>query len=138
VRARVAVTVERQVRGLQTVEDRFLLVRASSFEDAVAVGTGWREYSRPDLNRAGQIVRWLVDEIVDVYELADDRITPDGTEVYSKLSARRLRVSLRNRSRRRTTNKELKLTKLRAAPERQAEVPRVPPRARWPGAPPRS
>jgi hypothetical protein len=104
VRARVAVTIEGQVRGLQTIEDRFLLVRASSSEDAVArLASEWRAYSRPYLNRDGRIVRWLLDEIIDVYDVPDDEIRPEGTEVYSKLSARRLPVRMRRGSRRRTT-----------------------------------
>jgi hypothetical protein len=100
----VAVTIEGQVRGLQTVEDRFVLVRASSFEDAEArLASEWRAYATPYLNSDGNIVRWLLDEIIDVYDVPDDEIRPQGTEVYSKLSARRLPVRMRRGSLRRTT-----------------------------------
>jgi hypothetical protein len=93
VRARVAVQVEGEDRGLQTVEDRFMLVRAASAEDAERrLVPHWREYAKPYLNAKGQLVRWKFEEVTDVYEAAlEDDESPDMAEVYSRLRGRRMR-----------------------------------------------
>jgi hypothetical protein len=92
VRARVAVQVEGQSRGLQTIEDRFVLVRARSFQDAESrLSQEWREYAAPYLNQDGQLVRWQCEEIVDVYSTCESDLEAKGVEVYSKLSARRMK-----------------------------------------------
>lgn len=91
VRARVVITVEGQVSGMQTIEDRFVIVRASSHKDATArLAPHWREYAKPYLNSSGNAVRWQLDEIVDVYWITEDTMDPAGTEVYSRLGRRRL------------------------------------------------
>lgn len=92
VRALVAIRVEGQASGLQTTEDRFVLVRASSFEDAKKrLKRQWRGYARPYLNSGGRMVSWQLDHIVDVYDTCPTAIDPSGTEVYSKLGRRRMR-----------------------------------------------
>jgi hypothetical protein len=91
VRARVAIVIESQTQGMQSTEDRFVLVRASSFDDAIKrVAPQWREYATPYLNPSGNVVRWQLDEIVDVYRTDHEDIDPKGTEVYSRLGQRRL------------------------------------------------
>jgi hypothetical protein len=73
-------------------EDRFVLVRASSFEDAKKrLKQQWRKYANPNLNSDVKMVRWTLDKIIDVYDTGETEIHPDGTEVYSKLGRRRMR-----------------------------------------------
>ena len=93
VRARVAIQVESQLRGRQTIEDRFVLVRARSFADAEQrLSKKWHEYAHIYLNPSGYAVRWQIEKVTDVYNLMDDGdIDPDGTEVYSSLSERNMR-----------------------------------------------
>lgn len=94
VRAFVVIRVERTKSGLQNTEDRFMLVRASSFEDAKKrLRRQWREYATPYLNSDGQMVSWHLDRVVDVYQTSETEIDPNGTEVYSKLGHRRMRPS---------------------------------------------
>jgi hypothetical protein len=92
VRALVVVRVERATSGNQTTEDRFVLVRASSFEDAKnRIKHQWRKYATPYLNSDGQLVSWSLDKVIDVYDTGETEIDPIGTEVYSKLGQRRMR-----------------------------------------------
>ena len=92
VRAFVVIRVERAKSGMQNTEDRFMLVRASSFEDAKKrLKQQWHEYARPYLNSEGQMVSWHLDRVVDVYQTSETDIDPSGTEVYSKLGHRRMR-----------------------------------------------
>jgi hypothetical protein len=92
VRALVVVEVEGKVRGVQTTEDRFVLLKASSFKDAERrLRPQWREYAQPYLNSEGEQVRWKLEKVVDVYATGDRKIDPRGAEVYSKLSARRMK-----------------------------------------------
>jgi hypothetical protein len=37
------------------------------------------------------MVSWQLDHVVDVYQTSEEEIDPAGTEVYSKLSKRRMR-----------------------------------------------
>lgn len=92
VRTRVALQVEGQTSGQQTVEDRIVLLRAWSFEDAEKrCQREQRLYEQPFLNGEGERVRWHTEEIVDVYDLGETEIDPKGTEVYSRLSRRRMK-----------------------------------------------
>ncbi len=87
-----AIQVEGETRGLQTVADRFVLVRAWDFKDAERrLARMWKSYAEPYLNAGGQAVRWQLEKIVDVFSLSEDQIDPSGTEVYSSLSQRRLK-----------------------------------------------
>ncbi len=89
---RVAIQVEGQVSGYQTVEDRVLLVKASSERDAKRrLVKEWKSYAEPYLNSEGYMVRWLLEEVLDVYALMDEEIDENGTEVYSRLRNRRMR-----------------------------------------------
>jgi|CXWL01.1.fsa_nt_gi hypothetical protein len=92
VRGRVAIQIENQATGMQTIEDRFVIVQASSSEDAEArLRTMWEEYAEPYLNSSGYLVRWKLQEITDVYGPLDQGLAPAGVEVYSKLGSRRLK-----------------------------------------------
>jgi hypothetical protein len=77
---------------MQMTEDRFVLVRASSPEDAKKrLKRQWREHAAPYLNSEGQMVSWSLGKVVDVYEICETEVDPAGTEVYSKLGERRMR-----------------------------------------------
>jgi len=93
VRAWVALEREDLASGLQTLEDRIVLIKAASHEDAVRRLRGeWRRYARPYLNPAGVFVRWHLDEIVESFETTidpDGQLDPRGVEVWSSLSRRR-------------------------------------------------
>jgi hypothetical protein len=94
VRATVAIQIEGQTRGMQSVEDRFVIVRALSFKDAERrLQAEWRKYATPYLNSDSLLVRWRLEKVVDVYEIADDKIDPRGTEVFSELKSRRMKPS---------------------------------------------
>ena len=95
VRARVVVQVEGQSRGMQTVEERFITVRASTEAEALrALRPMWRLYAEPYLNPYGQLVRWHLEEVLEVYRTYDSQLSPSGTEVYSRLSSRRVNPGL--------------------------------------------
>jgi hypothetical protein len=88
----VAIQVEGQRSGMMKVEDRFVLVRAYGVEDAVdRLAPAWKEYAKPYLNPEGYFVRWQLQEIKDVFALHDDSLSPEGTEVYSRLRTVKLR-----------------------------------------------
>jgi len=92
VRALVVIRVEEAMAGLQNTEDRFVLVRASSFEDAKKrLRQQWQEYATPYLNSEGQMVSWSLDKVIDVYDTGETELDPGGVEVYSKLGKRRMR-----------------------------------------------
>jgi len=92
VRAFVVICVERAKSGLQSTEERFMLVRARSFEDAKRrLRQQWCEYATPYLNSESLMVSWQLDHVIDVYQTSEEEIDPAGTEVYSKLSKRRMR-----------------------------------------------
>jgi hypothetical protein len=92
VRALVVIRIERSTAGLQATEDRFILVRASSFEDSKKrLKQQWEDYAAPYLNSDGQLVSWSLDKVMDVYDTGETEIDPAGTEVYSKLGQRRMR-----------------------------------------------
>jgi hypothetical protein len=95
VRGRIAIQVEGRTEGLMSMEDRIVLVRAFSFDDAERrLKREWESYGEPYLNPDGEMVRWHLVEIVDVYELDTNEIDPRGTEVYSRLSRHRVRPEL--------------------------------------------
>jgi hypothetical protein len=56
-------------------------------------------FTLPKENRYGQLVRWQLVEVLDVYELFDDEISPKGTEVFSRLRSRRMKPAYAWRSR---------------------------------------
>ena len=92
VRALIALEVEGQKRGLQTIEDRFVLVKAISAREAPRrLRRHWREYAAPYLNSEGLLVRFQLQEVTDVYDTMEDELDPDGVEVYSSLASRRMK-----------------------------------------------
>ena len=92
VRARVAIQVEDQTRGLQTIEDRIVILKAYSAKDAVKrLSKEWKDYEVSTMNLDGFLVRWQMEEVTDVYEIIDREIDSKGTEVYSSLHQRRMK-----------------------------------------------
>ncbi len=92
VRGSVAIQVEGQTRGLQKVEDRIVVVEADSVDDALRrLKAEWRQYAEPYLNGDGQLVRWQLEEVSDVYSLFETELDPSGTEVWSSLRMRRMK-----------------------------------------------
>jgi hypothetical protein len=91
VQARFAIQVEEQKRGMQGYEDRIVIVKAPTSDKARGkLQRGFKEYGRPYLNSDGYMVRWAFESVLDIYELVADKIDPEGTEVFSVLSGRRL------------------------------------------------
>jgi hypothetical protein len=92
VRARFAIQVEGQASGMQTYEERIVLVKARDFEDAERrLEPEFAEYSRSYFNGDWELVRWNFERVLDVYLTDLDRLDPTGSEVYSKFSSRRMR-----------------------------------------------
>jgi len=88
----VAVQVEGQRSGNVTVEDRLVLVKAFDAQDAVnCLRPEWERYAEPYLNPKGQLVRWKLVGIQDVYEVYDESFSPKGAEVYSRLRTVRMK-----------------------------------------------
>lgn len=87
----VAIQIEGRSDGFLDLEDRLVIVKARSAADAQRrLESEWRQYAEPYLNPEGALVRWQLVSIEDVFEMYDD-ISPDGTEVYSRLRKARLR-----------------------------------------------
>jgi len=92
--------IERRTQGQVTLEDRLVVVKAHSTKDADArVRQRCRRETEPYLNTDGELVRWAFVSVKDVFELFDDAISPDGTEVYSRLRSARMRPEFVWRSR---------------------------------------
>lgn len=89
-----AIQVEGATKGMQSYEERILLVRATSFDEAEK--KAWKEsenYVTPYLNSNGEMVRWQLEKIVDIYwtSIDVDGFNPHGTEVFSALHQRRMK-----------------------------------------------
>ena len=94
----VKMTVVIEVEGLspkkQDIEKRFVLIRATSHDDAYdKLEKRQDEYVPPFLNPYGRFVRWRIESYDDCFvtdiESPADLDDPAGVEVYSKLSKRR-------------------------------------------------
>jgi hypothetical protein len=92
VRGTVAIQIEGRARGLVTVEDRFVLVKAYDEKDATRrLEKNWRQYAEPAMNSSGELFRWQLLKVSDVYDLGEEDIDPKGTEVYSRLEFKRMK-----------------------------------------------
>jgi len=93
VRGRVMIQIEGQRKGLQKFEDRIVLVRARTYEEAER--RAMREFKayaqNVYLNSRGRKIRWQLEKIVDMYETDLKDLDPKGTEVWSSLHSRRIR-----------------------------------------------
>jgi hypothetical protein len=92
VKALFAIQYEGQTRGLQTYEDRIVLVQARSEREARKKAMReFRQYEAPSLTVTGHFFRSCLEKILDVYDLSSDTIDPAGTEVYSEFKDRRMK-----------------------------------------------
>jgi hypothetical protein len=95
----VAIQIEGQTKGAVSLEDRLVLVRATSPDDARRrLARIWNTYAEPYMNPDGYLVRWKLISVQDVYALSDSEIDPRGTEVYSRLKRVRMRPEYRWRT----------------------------------------
>jgi len=95
VKTTVAVQIEDVTDGLQLYEERLVLIRAASCEQACEkVQAASAEYAQPYLNSDGQLVRWQLESVDDCYETSltalNEFNNPAGTEVFSVLKRRRM------------------------------------------------
>jgi hypothetical protein len=95
VKMTVAIQIEGLEKGLQTYEQRLVLIRAKSEQDAYSKLEQQREvYGKPYLNSDGRQVRWMIESLDDCYAIdvskLSDFIHPSGVEVFSKLKTRKL------------------------------------------------
>ncbi|MBI5095137.1 MAG: DUF4288 domain-containing protein [Candidatus Hydrogenedentes bacterium] len=92
VRALFAIQIEGQTSGLQTYEDRILLVKAADKRHAVRLAKReFRDYEQISLRTTGYFWRWHFERITDVWGTSYNSIGCEGTEVYSKLQDRRMK-----------------------------------------------
>ncbi|WP_295795455.1 DUF4288 domain-containing protein [Mucilaginibacter sp.] len=96
----VKMTLVIEVEGIksrkQNIEQRFVLINATSSDDAYdKLEKQKDDYNEPYLNSDGRFVRWRIDSFDDCYETdintPKDLDCPEGLEVYSKLKSRRLK-----------------------------------------------
>ncbi|TGE07976.1 DUF4288 domain-containing protein [Hymenobacter fodinae] len=95
VRMTAAIQIEDVSDGLQSYEDRFVLIKAYSSEDAYnRVQAASSQYAEPYLNEAGYLVRWKVESLDDCYVTGittlSDFTNPAGVEVFSVIQRRRI------------------------------------------------
>jgi hypothetical protein len=96
VKMTLAIQVENISGGMQEYEERYVVLKASSFEDAYQrIENNKDEYNyEPYLNSAGYFVRWKIESLDDCYAIYVDNIkdfnNPAGVEVYSTLKRRKL------------------------------------------------
>ena len=92
VQARFAIQVEEETKGMQSYEDRIMVVKASSPDDAERrLRREFRDYATPYLNSNYEMVRWNFERVLHVYQMNDAEFNPKGTEVFSVLRGRRMR-----------------------------------------------
>jgi hypothetical protein len=97
---------QRQTKGNQTYEDRFVSVKARSFDEAVRKLRGeFREYGQPYLNPDGFMVRWQFESVVDVYDTGEEFLDGRSVEVFSALKSRRIRPEFTWQPRSRRTSR---------------------------------
>jgi hypothetical protein len=92
VKARFAIQIEGRTKGMQSYEDRTVVVKALTFEDAKnRLQPEFKQYATPYLNPRGLMVKWAFERFLDCYEIGDEEIDPQGTEVFSELNKRRMK-----------------------------------------------
>jgi hypothetical protein len=91
----MAIQVESAKKGLQSYEERYVLIKAKTADDAYRkVESQAKEYQTPYLNSNGQMVRWILESLEDCYETdiqnSGELDQGKGIEVYSILKKRKL------------------------------------------------
>jgi hypothetical protein len=93
VNAIFAIQIEGITGGMQQYEERIILVKAYSYEEAERKALKeFKDYGYTYLNSDKLMVRWKFEKIIDVYNTHDniDKINPSGMEVYSHFRYRKL------------------------------------------------
>ena len=95
VKMTVAIEVEGQTKGYQDYEEKLVLIKAASADDAYdKLNETKNDYSEPYLNYAGELLRWRIESLDDCYEFylsdLENLDSPEGVEVYSALKRRKL------------------------------------------------
>lgn len=92
VKMTVAIQVEGHEKGMQGVEERYVLFKASSEDEAITKAKeSASTYVKPYLNPAGELVRWKVESFDDVCEVVpDNQQDLNGAEVFSVIKNRKL------------------------------------------------
>lgn len=92
VKMTVAIQIEGRAKGMQGFEERYILFKASSEDEAVAKAEeAALSYEKAYLNSAGELVRWKVESFGDVYEVVpDNQWNLNGAEVFSIMRNRKL------------------------------------------------
>lgn len=95
VKTTFVVQIEGVTQGLQMYEERHILIKADSCEQACQkVKASSAEYGKPYLNPDGYLVRWQLESVDDCYETSLTKLAeftnPLGVEVFSTLKRRRL------------------------------------------------
>lgn len=99
IQARFAIQIENETKGMQKYEDRLLVIKAFTEEEAKQkLLPSFEAYAEPYLNSAGLLVRWQFETFIDSYctdiQSVDAFLSEQGVEVFSTLSNRRLRVGM--------------------------------------------
>jgi hypothetical protein len=99
IQARFAVQIENKTTGMQMYEDRLLVIRALTEEEAKQkLLPSFEAYAEPYLNSAGLLVRWQFERFTDSYcfdiQDVDAFLSEHGVEVFSTLNNRRLRAGM--------------------------------------------
>lgn len=96
VKMTVAIEVEGRTSGIQTIEERYVLIKAKSRDDAYKkLEKRKNDYAEPYLNSDGHFVRWKIESFDDYFETEisgfADLNNPNGAEVFSKFKGRKLK-----------------------------------------------
>lgn len=96
IKARFAIQVEAEESGLQTYEDRIVLIKALDEEDArKKLLKAFESYGEPYLGASGKLVRWKFETFLDAYctsvHSVEDFSGEAGVEVFSELRNRKLK-----------------------------------------------
>lgn len=94
---RFAIQIENKTKGLQNYEDRVLIMKAFSEDEAKKkLKKGFKTYEKPYLNSFGELVRWKFEEFLDSYATCysslEDMLSSEneGIEIFSRIKSRRL------------------------------------------------
>ncbi len=94
---RFSIQLENKKKGLQSYEDRTLLMKAKNGKEAEnKLQKSFKKYEEPYLNSRGEMVRWKFEAFIDFYETTyqslEDMLEDEeeGIEVFSIVKNRRL------------------------------------------------
>jgi len=94
VKMTVVIEIEGVLSKKQSIEERIVVVKASSYQDAYdRLDKNKDDYAQPYLNSDGRFVRWRIESFDDCCDTdavtIEDFDKPEGVEVYSKLKSRK-------------------------------------------------